>query len=455
MKKFIPQPIKNIYHLAQALLANFMHGFPARSIKVIGVTGTNGKTTTVQMIAKILEEAGKKVAMASTINFKIGEKEWVNQSKFTTLSSFKVQKFILDAVKAGCEYLVLETSSHSLDQYRVWGVKYATAVITNMTREHLDYHETMEEYRRAKLKLFKKAKTAIVNLDMEEPEEFLQFKNEKKIGYAASEKKIAANDQKVEIIKAENIELGTDSSRFTVNGSQFKINLIGEFNIENALAATCVGLSENISLEIIAKGLEKVKNIPGRMEYVPNNRGLNIIVDFALTPDSLGKMYALLKNINNQKGKIIGVLGSCGERDRGKRPIMGKIVSEYTDHIIITNEDPFHEDPAQIIREVAAGVPLCHPERTMSEQGESNGEPKDLMNKYEIPRQARDDIFCKTENVNFWIIPDRREAIKKALQIAKAGDFVVVTGKGHEDTMSVGDEKIPWNDKEVILKLLA
>src|SRR3989339_145256 len=160
MKKLIPQSIKNIYHLFQAILANFMYGWLSKNIKIIGVTGTNGKTTTVQMITKILEESGARVAMASTINFKLGEKEWVNATKFTTLSSFQVQKFIAEAVKANCEYLVLETSSHSLDQFRTWGIRYDTAVITNVTREHLDYHKTIEGYRQAKLKLFKNVKNA-------------------------------------------------------------------------------------------------------------------------------------------------------------------------------------------------------------------------------------------------------------------------------------------------------
>ena len=174
MKKLIPQKIKNIYHLAQAVLANILYGFPSRKMKVIGVTGTDGKTTTVQMIAGILEEAGKKVAMVSTINSRINGKESVNETKFTTASSFEVQKFIKKAAKNNCEYLVLETSSHSLDQYRVWGIKYDTAVITNVTREHLDYHKTMEEYRKVKCKLFENAKTTIVNLDMEKPEEYLE-----------------------------------------------------------------------------------------------------------------------------------------------------------------------------------------------------------------------------------------------------------------------------------------
>lgn len=206
MKKMIPQSIENIYHLAQAVLANFLYGFPSKSIRVIGVTGTNGKTTTVQMIAKILEEAGKKVAMISTINFKLGEKEWVNKTKFTTLSSFSVQKFIRDAVKARSEYLILETSSHSLDQYRVWGIGYDAAVITNVTREHLDYHKTMDEYRAAKLRLFKKARAIAVNLDMENAKDFLHLNNEKKLTYSLKNKE--AN------VLAEDIDLGINYSKF-------------------------------------------------------------------------------------------------------------------------------------------------------------------------------------------------------------------------------------------------
>jgi UDP-N-acetylmuramoyl-L-alanyl-D-glutamate--2,6-diaminopimelate ligase len=409
-KKIAPQTIKNIYHLAQAFLANIWLGFPSRKIKVIGVTGTNGKTTTVQMITRILEESSAKVAMASTINFKLGEKEWVNKTKFTTLSPFAVQKFIRQAVDAKCDYLVLETSSHSLDQYRVWGVKYQTAVITNVTREHLDYHQTMEKYRQAKLKLFEKAKVAIVNLDMENPEEFLQYENNKQIGYTTKNK----DNKRVEIIQAENIELKNEYSKFEIKNVEFKILLPGLFNIENALAAISVGLSENISLEIMAKALEKIQGVPGRMEYVPNDKGLNIIVDYAVTPDSLEKLYALLKETNVNKGKIISVFGSCGERDRGKRPLMGEIVARYADYVIVTNEDPYHEDPQRIIDEVADGV--------------------------------RD----KEEGKNFWKIMDRREAIQKALQIAKPGDFVIVTGKGAEETMAVGKQRIPWNDKLII-----
>ncbi len=417
VKKFVPQKIKNVYHLAQAVLANFLFGFPAKSLRVIGVTGTNGKTTTVQMIAKILEEAGKKVAVISTINFKLGKKEWVNKTKFTTLSSFAVQKFILDAVKARCEYLILETSSHSLDQYRVWGINYDMAIITNVTREHLDYHKTMDKYRAAKLKLFEEARVVAVNLDMKNAEDFLRFNNKKKLTYSL--KNNQAN------IFAEDIQLGINKSSFTIKGQPFEVNMPGEFNIENALAAICAGLAYNIDLQAIAGALEKIKGIPGRLEYVSNNSGINIIIDYAVTPDSLKKLYSLiskLKTSHAQKGhpmpKVIAVFGACGERDRGKRPIMGEIVSHFADRLIITNEDPYGEAPWRIINEVVSGVKN------------------------------------KKENETFWKILDRREAIKKALILAGPGDFVIITGKGAEETMAIGSKRIPWSDKKVTQELL-
>jgi UDP-N-acetylmuramoyl-L-alanyl-D-glutamate--2,6-diaminopimelate ligase len=432
IKNLFPQRLKNIYHLGQAGLANSIHGFPSKKIKIIGVTGTNGKTTTCQMIAKILEENGSKVAMISTINFKLGEKEWVNKTKFTTLSSFQVQKFIKEAVENECNYLVLEVSSHSLDQYRVAGIKFHTAVITNITREHLDYHRTMTEYRLAKIKLFEEVKTAIVNLDMENPEEFLEF-GEEKYGYSTKisnfqfpiSNKNPNKNNKIEKIIAEDIELGAESTKYKVRSIDFILNIPGLFNVENALAATCVGMAENISLEKIKTALEKIKVVPGRLERVLNNRGIEIIVDYAVTPDSLEKLYAYIETVKKENSKIISVFGVCGERDRGKRPIMGEIVGKCADYIIVTNEDPYHEDPERIIDEVFSGV--------VSINGDKN-----RMNH-------------KEEKINCWRIMDRREAIKKALQLAKPGDIIVVTGKGAEEIMAIGKERIPWNDKKVIL----
>jgi UDP-N-acetylmuramoyl-L-alanyl-D-glutamate--2,6-diaminopimelate ligase len=453
MKKIIPQKIKNIFHFSQAIAANFWFGFsastrgddssmrggPSGRIKVIGVTGTNGKTTTCQIIAKILEEAGYKIAMASTINFKMGEKEWVNATKFTTLSSFQVQKFIREAVNEGCDYLVLETSSHSLDQFRVLGIGYEVAVITNITREHLDYHETMEAYRKAKLKLFKKANVAIVNLDMENPEDFLKY-GEKKYGYSTKisnfkfqiSNKISNSKNQIKNVIAEDIKLDINKSEYEIQDMQYKIQLPGLFNIENALAATCVGLSQEIDPEVIKKALEKIKGVPGRLEHIPNNKEVEIIVDYAVTPDSLERLYRYLRDIKKEGARIISVFGACGDRDRGKRPIMGEVVDRYADFIILTNEDPYFEDPWQIINEVAKGIGNKKEEEPASTRGGDSS----------------------TRGGNFWKIMDRREAIKKALQISSPGDTVVITGKGAEEVMAVREKRIPWNDKKVILEEL-
>jgi len=440
MKKLIPQSIKNIYHLFQAVLANVYYAFPSRKIKIIGITGTNGKTTTVQMVTRILEEAGFKVAMASTINFKLGKKEWVNTTKYTTLSAFAVQKFIQEAVKAKCDYLVLETSSHSLDQNRVWGVKYNVAMITNVTREHFDYHKTMEKYRKAKEKLFKMASgkngVLIANLFMDRPETFLAHRAKEKYGYATKlplPHFLHSLQSQLKTILAKEIEIGIDYSKFKINEQLFKINLPGEFNLENAMATICVGISQDISLKTIADALEKITGVPGRFERIPNDKNLNIIIDYAVTPDSLEKFYMLIHRAKKPTAKVIAVLGSCGERDRGKRPIMGKIVAKFSDYAIVTNEDPYHEDPQRIIDEVFKGVVATNKEKDLD---------KNVHARH------------KEEGRNCWRIMDRREAIAKALSLAQSGDFVIVTGKGAEETMAVGNERIPWNDKNVILEEL-
>ena len=457
MKKLIPQAIKNIYHLFQAILANFWFGFPSRKIKIIGITGTNGKTTVCQMVAKILEETGFPVAMASTINFKIGKKEWVNKTKFTTLSSWKVQEFISEAVEKGCRYLVLETSSHSLDQNRVWGVQYQTAVITNVTREHLDYHKNMDRYRKVKTGLFKKAKIAIVTLDMEKPEDFLKISAKNyvfstKYNVSSSRYNVLQNKyNSLELISAEDIKLEANKSSFIIHDTLFMLHLLGEFNIENALAAISVGVSENIPKEKIKSALEKIQSIPGRLESIFSDRGFRIIVDYAVTPDSLEKLYALIKNINNQSGKIIAVFGACGERDRGKRPLMGEIVSQNADYVILTNEDPYNEEPMGIINEIFSGIIKTENNLRADFKGSSN---------FQFPisnfqsNQNDQNKKLKTEGINVFRILDRREAIKKALQIAKPNDFIIVTGKGAEETMAIGDKRIPWNDKKVIQEVL-
>lgn len=424
-KKIIPRGLINIYHLIIALLASLFFRFPARKLIIIGVTGTNGKTTTVNLITKILEKSGKKVAMMSTINFKINKKEWVNQTKMTTPSSFFLHKFLAESVRAGCQYAVLETSSHALEQNRVAGVKYEVAVFTNLTREHLDYHETMEQYRDAKGKLFQKTPVQIVNLDDEYSEYFLSFSAKEKYGYGIQvetyEKFLNRTDFKT--ITAQNVKSSSEGVSFNALQHDINLKLFGEVNVYNALAAISVGLSQNIPLTVAREALEEIKKIPGRLEFLEAGQKFKVIIDYAVTPDSLEKLYNTLQDskLKVENSKLIWVFGSCGERDRGKRPIMGKVVGERADYVIVTNEDPYHEDPRQIIDQVFSGV---------IESG-------------------------KEENKNVWRIFDRREAIKKALTLAKENDIVLVTGKGAETIMAIGDERIPWNERKVIEEELA
>lgn len=439
------QQLKNAWHGLEAVWANLYFRFPSKSFYVIGVTGTNGKTTTVQMIGRILEEAGKKVLVSSTINLRLNGEERVNKTKMTTLESFELQRLLAEARDNGTEVAVIETSSHALDQNRVWGVDYDMAVISNVTREHLDYHEDMASYRKAKQKLFKIVEKkqgkkwgyeqglAVVNGLMEKPEDFLVTKEKTRI-YLAEEEGVTLSKEVQDLhdktnywLEAEEINLTMENSKFAVqengqNLGNIDLALCSLFNVENALAAIAATRALGISFADIKMALEKITVVPGRMDEVPNERGLKIFVDYALTPDSMEKLGNFIqKNYLDLGHKLIWVFGSCGERDRGKRPMMGAIVAQFADYLIVANEDPYGEDPQVIIDEVFAGA----------------------------VRSGK-----KKEGENAWKIMDRREAIKKALQLAQAGDVVLITGKGAEENMKIGKEFIPWNDKRVTGDLL-
>lgn len=404
LSRFIPQTIKNIYHLAQAVFACIFFCFPARHLFVIGVTGTDGKTTTTQFIARILEQSGKKIALASTINFQIGERCWTNTTKHTTLDAWRLQKFLAKAKKEGCTHVVIETASHALDQYRVWGIPYAIAVLTNVTREHLDYHKTMEVYRATKRRLFLLAKQAVVNDDMQEPE-FFALPGKRTIFYSTK------NEQAE--VYAEHIELDFQGTEFIVDGTRFCLHVPGLFNIENALAALGVARLMGIDFSLAAKALEAVRSVAGRMELIPNYKGADILIDYAVTPNAFEKLYASILPLKIPGSKIIHVFGACGDRDRGKRPLLGEIASSYADVVIVTNEDPYYEDPERIIDEIERGV-------------------------------------IKKKSKQFFRIFDRRQAIRKALTLMEIGDIVLITGKGAEETMALRGERLLWNDKKVI-----
>ena len=441
LRKLFPQKLINQYHRIIALFWAHHYFMPSRSLVVIGVTGTNGKTTTCQLIAKVLETAGYKVGLASTINFKIGSKEWVNSTKMTSPKSHTLQKMLREMVTAGCQYAVIETSSHALDQHRVDGINFDIAVMTNLTREHLDYHKTMENYQAAKSLLFQKlksrknkvlagrriAKVSILNMEDLTFSEFQKIPADDYYGYRVFDTEDQMlNEGGVNFVEAYGLRLDMQSSEFLLVTPRGKSNVVlklpGEFNVENALAAATVGLSQGMQVKDIAKALESVASIPGRMEEIPNDLDLRIFVDYAVTPDSMKKLAQLVEKLNYKK--LIWVFGSCGDRDKGKRPIMGRIVGEAADCAIITNEDPYSEDPQVIIDAVAQGV------------GEAKG--------------------FEQENKSWWRISDRREAIQFALnELAKPGDVILVTGKGAETTMAISaEERVEWNDRKVIEEIL-
>ena len=401
----LPQRIKNIAHVAESYLSALRFGFPARDMTIVGVTGTDGKTTTANLLARILEKDGKRVALASTIAFRIAGQGRVNASKYTTLGGYHLQKFLREAREAGCTHVVLEVSSHALDQGRVAGVRFDVAVITNVTREHLDYHGTMEAYRRAKRKLFDGAGISVVNLDMWEPKFFLEG--------AVRALTYSTADPTADIL-AERLECSLSRSRFSVAGTEFALYIPGKFNVENALAATAAASALGVDVSTSASTLAEIEGLPGRMEHVPNSLGADIIIDYALTPDALGKLYELVASMRRDGARIISVFGACGDRDRGKRPTMGEIVSGTADIVILTDEDPYSEDPERILDEIEAGIKNKEKEKTL------------------------------------FRIRDRRGAIRKGLSLLTSGDIMLVTGKGAEETMQIGDRQIPWNDRRVI-----
>jgi len=392
LKKFIPDFLLSWYHFGLAFLGAVLYRFPSKKVKVIGVTGTNGKSTVVEMASKILGEAGFKVASLSSIKFKIGNREWPNTLKMTMPGRLKLQRFLRQALNAGCRYAVLEITSEGIKQHRHQFIDFDIAVFTNLSPEHIEAHGGFEKYRAAKGKLFQATKNIhVINVDDENREYFLQFPAKKKYTYGLNKGDINAKD------------------------FQFKLQLIGDFNVYNALAAACIGISQGINLEICKKVLKSVSGIPGRMEEVISEP-FKVFVDYAFTPSALGKVYQTLQETRNKKQetRMICVLGSCGGgRDRWKRPVLGELAAKYCDQVIVTNEDPYDENPMEIIEQVASGI----------------------MN-YEL---------------RIMKILDRREAIRKALGLAQNGDVIVITGKGCEPWICVaGGKKIPWDDREVV-----
>ncbi len=402
VRKLIPKKVINIYHLGIAFLSALIYGFPSKKIKVIGVTGTNGKSTVISIACKILEKAGYKVAALTSITFKIGENEEENKLKMTMPGRFVINKFLSEAVKAKCDYAIIETTSEGVEQNRHKFIDFKTAVFTTLNPEHIESHGSFENYKRAKGKFFESVKdTHIINIDEHYAEYFLKFKAQKIITYGITSEKAE--------IRAKNVSVNYEGSCFEVNGFKFDLKILCSFNIYNALAAIALAVSEGISLEDCQKAISEVKQIAGRMEKVID-QPFKVFVDYAFIPAALEKVYEFVKP---EKGKLIAVLGACGGgRDKWKRPVLGGIADQYADLVIITNEDPYDENPQKIMDEVSVGV----------------------KNKNKLKK-----IF------------DRREAIHEALLLAKEGDVVIITGKGCEPWICFEDgRKEPWDDRQIV-----
>lgn len=419
IKNIIPYGAILFIHKLRAIWASIRYGFPSRRLKIIAVAGTKGKTTSANMIARILEGSGHKVAMLSTANFQIGDRKWLNDVKLTTPSPDYVQKFLRRAADEKCEYAILETSSHGMVQHRYWGIKFDTALFTNLTSDHLDYHKTFENYRRAHYPILSQGvKNLIVNYDDLNTHELLDLPGDfMRIVFMLHSHEDLGN---VLAARAENIILGEEGASFDLStGSEtykFKLPLMGEFNVYNALGAIMVCRAEKVPMEEIVKILASIENIPGRLEKIDEGQPFEVVIDYAHSPESLENVYGVLRP--HTKGKMIAVLGGTGDRDKTYRAKGGELADKFANIVIVTNEDPYSEDVEDIINQVMSG------------------------------------IKNKTVEKDLFRITDRREAIKKAFELACAEDLVIITGKGCEQFMVFGDKKIPWDDRKEARELL-
>lgn len=398
------QPIKNIFHLLKALAANVWYGFPSKRLMVIGITGTDGKTTTSSLIYHILKQNKKKVSLVSTVSAYIGSKAYDTGFHVTTPSPFMIQGFLKQAVDNGDEYFVLETTSHSLDQYRVYGTEYKIGILTNITHEHLQYHKTYENYVLAKSRLLKWSKLAIMNRDDRSYDVIRKLCKLKGKTYGLKN----PADYNLDISKKTGINLA-------------------EFNKYNFLGAYAVCKELGLADTEIFSAMKTYKLPPGRMEVVYKG-SFTVINDFAHTPNALHEALGALR-IEYKGSKIIHVFGAAAFRDDTKRPLMGDESASHADTAIITEEDYRTEDPEQIARMIGEG-----------------------FKKNSFKKEDKESYSAKPKT--YTSIVNRKEAIEKAISVAGKGDIIVITGKGHEQSLCRGTKEYPWDDNRAILDTL-
>ncbi len=406
--------LEETYRKGRIKALSARYGYPARNLRVIAITGTNGKTTTANYLNEILKEAGHKTAMFTTAVIEIAGDRQLNELNATVATTQRMQQFFRDAKNASVDFVILEITSHALMQHKLDGVPIECAIMTNLTLDHLDYHKTMDEYAAAKGRLFAmKPRFIVLNRD----DEWFDFYNK----YEAGEQKMtygALESAEARISQVKLYKKGSEA-RLVID-HQTKLDLAtampGKFNVYNMTAAAAAAYLFHIDLEAIADGIANLEEIPGRFERVETGKNYEVVVDYAHTPDALEQLLEATKAIT--KNRVILVFGATGDRDKGKRPIMGEIAARLADRVFLTDEESYNEDPKQIRAMVMEGI------------SDAGGE-------------------AKTEEVK-----DRRDAIEKALKIARKGDTVLITGMGHERFRIVADERLPWNDADVVREIV-
>ena len=421
MKQLVPRAlferIAPTGHLLEAVFYNTLYGFPARGMKVIGVTGTNGKTSTCFLVQRMLTNAGHKTGMMTTAAWGVDDRITHETQHMTNVPIPLLMKRLKQMKAEGVEWLVLETTSHALAQHRTWGVPYSVAVLTNITHEHLDYHKTFERYVAAKQRLFELVQNnknglrlGVANADDQNGASFAAV-TEDSILYG-----VEAGD-----VRASNIRLKPDGVQYVAEawGKRFDIScrVPGSFSVYNSLAAVCVGHAAGLTQEEIEQGIASLTGVAGRVEPVEAGQDFAVIVDYAHTPDALENVLTALKESTD--GNLAIVFGATGDRDASKRGPMGEVAARLADKIYLTDDETYTEDPKAIRDAVYDGV--------VAAGGEE-----------------------KTQ-----VIADRLDAIRKAFKEARAGDTVLLAGIGHQDYRAMGGEKMPWDEREVARKLLA
>jgi UDP-N-acetylmuramoyl-L-alanyl-D-glutamate--2,6-diaminopimelate ligase len=408
--------------------ANF-YGDPSSRVRLIGITGTNGKTTTTYLLESIFEKAGWTVGVIGTINYRFGQK--TIPAPNTTPESLDLQKILWEMFKGGTSHVIIEVSSHGLDLDRVFGCQFDGVVFTNLTPEHLDYHKTLDHYFQSKRKLFldylmksrKERRFAVTNHDDPKGEEMVKGIDLPVIRYGLAPSCDVTADQVTSSFEGLSCRVTTPKGDISIQSK-----LIGDFNLYNILAAVAVGIGMDVPLRILKEGVEGLEGVSGRFEKVENQRGIHVIVDYAHTHDALEHVLLGLKSIlesgNQNNGKMITVFGCGGDRDRTKRPLMGEVAGKYSDLAILTSDNPRTEDPLAILEEVEKGL------RSLP-----------------LKKWDSNEIMLWRSRKGYLKVPDRREAIRMAIRLAQSTDTVLIAGKGHEDYQIIGKKRFPFDDR--------